>query len=167
MLPSVARARFQKLLNMFRLGDAESFKREMDVCDCIISGSAALYVIHPTTFVPNHLDFYVPVDSAFDFEYALHKLGYRKDDDEDNPPHYGNGPILLVLRLRKAGVVPTINLIITSTTNPLKAIVQFHTTLVMNVITSEGIICLYTLLYRVAHILLLLKLLYTNLSGCL
>ena len=40
----------------------------------------------------------------------------------------------------------TINLITTRCENPLAAVAYFHSTLVMNAITADGIICLYPLL---------------------
>ena len=55
MLSQTACARFQRLLDMFELGEAESLKLDMNVSNCIISGSAALYVFHPDAFVPGDI----------------------------------------------------------------------------------------------------------------
>ncbi|PPQ97503.1 hypothetical protein CVT26_002792 [Gymnopilus dilepis] len=119
----------------------------MDASDCILSGSAALYLLHPV-FIPNDLDFYVPLDTAVDFEYALHQRGYNPIhvDREHHESYYTSDAIATVARLQKPGVRRTINLITTRSNNPFTAVAQFHSTLVMNAITSDAVLCFYPLL---------------------
>lgn len=148
MLPSDARARFRKLLNIFQLGDAASLRSAMDECRCIISGSAALYMFHPKAFIPADIDFYVPRCGALDFEYALYQRGYKPVNRNGEPkePQYPSDAIFTVLRLYKVGVAQSLNLVITRDHNPFSAVTAFHSTLVMNAITSDAVVSLYPFL---------------------
>ena len=71
MLPVTASTRFQELLDMFRLGAAGDLKRDMKKTNCVISGSAALYMFHPGIFIPNDIDCYVAEEGASQFKEAL------------------------------------------------------------------------------------------------
>ncbi|PPQ65713.1 hypothetical protein CVT26_000331 [Gymnopilus dilepis] len=146
MLPNVARQRFFRLARIFDLGDVDTLKQEMDEASCIISGSAALYVLHPHSFIPNDLDFYCPESSAPDIQYALFQRGYTDHEDQTRESHYPPPTIIAVHRYRKRGVRRSINLVVTRSENPLTAVVEFHSTLVMNAITADGILCLYPML---------------------
>lgn len=148
MLPSVACGRFQKLLDIFQLGNATTLRKDMDECDCIISGSAALYLFHPTSFTPADIDFYVPHCGVLDFGYALYRRGYEpaQSDSDAKQPCYPSDAVISVMRLYKPGVTHSLNLVVTRDKNPFSAITQFHSTLVMNAITSNGVLSLYPLL---------------------
>ncbi|PPR03252.1 hypothetical protein CVT26_008081 [Gymnopilus dilepis] len=146
MLSETACKRFQQLLNMFQLGDAESFKLEMNVTNSIISGSAALFMFHPDAFTPNDIDIYVPQTGANEIQEALRQRGYNEKEGEPTHFIYGQETAIIASRLYKLGVTGTVNLIITHALNPVAAVVQFHSTIVMNIITADGLICLYPVL---------------------
>ncbi|PPQ81452.1 hypothetical protein CVT26_007745 [Gymnopilus dilepis] len=146
MLPPVARARFERLITMFDLGDPDTLRLEMSKCCAIISGSAALYVFHPNAFTPGDVDFYVPHSTANRFICSLHDRGFFDNSADDKKATYPSREIVAVSRFWKRGNARSINLIITQSVNPLAVVVQFHSTLLMNAITGRGVICLYPLL---------------------
>ncbi|KAF8873858.1 hypothetical protein CPB84DRAFT_1753147 [Gymnopilus junonius] len=108
--------------------------------------TSVLHILHPEAFVPQDLDFYVPQSGAHEFKEALHQRGYKEKEDQPKCRFYGDTPVAKVGHLYKVGISGSINLIITCSPNPLSVIVKFHSTLVMNVITSDGVLCLYPLL---------------------
>ncbi|KAF8874507.1 hypothetical protein CPB84DRAFT_1690087 [Gymnopilus junonius] len=115
----------------------------MNVASCVISGSAALFMFHPDAFIPNDVDFYVSSSGADKFTTALHARGYREKEEQPMQTLYGKTFALRVGHLYKIGVTGMVNLIITCDANPFNTLVQFHTTLVMNAITSDAVISLY------------------------
>ncbi|PPQ65632.1 hypothetical protein CVT26_000574 [Gymnopilus dilepis] len=146
MLASIALKRFRGLVHLFQLGSPAALRADMDRSDCIISGSAALFIFHPTTFIPNDIDFYLPIANAIHFEYALFRRGFTEIVDNSSRVPYRGDSIVTVVRLRKPGMSRTINVITTRDLNPLAAVVEFHSTLVMNAVMADGVVSLYPLL---------------------
>ncbi|PPQ81112.1 hypothetical protein CVT26_011228 [Gymnopilus dilepis] len=146
MLPPVAHARFNNLIEDFGLGDPVSLRREMVKYNSIISGSAALLVFHPGAFTPGDLDFYVPAANAANFKAVLKDRGFFDNCEDNKRPYYPSSNLLTTCRFWKEGLGRSVNLITIRGDNPLVVVVQFHSTLLMNVITGHGVVCLYPLL---------------------
>jgi hypothetical protein len=110
----------------------------------VISGSAALALLHPLSFEPNDLDFYV---SSPGYSYVLRFIedfGYKIVPNPLPVGEYDSGR-LVVTKLVHPVSQRSIN-VITSTHDlgtPADIITTFHSTLVMNYIAYHGVIALY------------------------
>ncbi|EFI27784.1 hypothetical protein CC1G_14707 [Coprinopsis cinerea okayama7 len=118
-----------------------------------ISGSAVLSIIDPGMFTPGDLDFYVPMAHAHKlwmFLWRRHHHGWHQlIGDRDfqraglpipDPDDYCGIPgIATVWYFKHRDTGKVINVIITRTSSALPAIIRFHSTIVMNVITYFGV----------------------------
>jgi hypothetical protein len=110
----------------------------------VISGSAALALLHPLAFEPNNLDFYV---SAPGYAYVLRfveDFGY-KIIPNDSPAVLYDPNRLVVVKLVHPITRRSIN-VVTGTSQyarPVDIITKFHSTLVMNFIAYHGVVSLY------------------------
>ena len=110
----------------------------------VISGSTALAVLLGGEFVPQDLDIYV---DAKGFNAMLVFLMNHRYQVVVPQPHYAHKKKYpdskIVLTLKRDGEGEKIDLIGTTEVHVLTTITQFHSTAVMNYITSYGIVCLY------------------------
>ncbi|KAF9549487.1 hypothetical protein CPC08DRAFT_729341 [Agrocybe pediades] len=114
-----------------------------------ISGSLALAAIHPNTFSPHDIDFYVSERNEAMLVACLQVFGYH-EIPTPVPDYLPPKPsIIMHVSTYARHVVPdatptTINIICrNSRFHCLNSITGFHSTLVMNMITWYGIVCLY------------------------
>lgn len=139
----------------------------------VISGSAALAIITPRLFIPHDLDIYVPEGSLepihrFLTESASYQLVYHTSRDppqyteyhveqEAGKPLYKTAILRCVLTVPSPGIVciafylhramrRVINVIESSSTSSVTPIFHFHSTLVMNFITSNCVVSTYPLM---------------------
>ncbi|KAG6907171.1 hypothetical protein DXG01_010257 [Tephrocybe rancida] len=110
----------------------------------VISGSTVLAILNPWTFKPGDLDVYVPrsagteVRVRFQTTYAVQIV----PQVNDRFPLYGDlADIHDVITLRSESI--SINLIVSRTDNPLLPIFNFHSTVVMNFLSSTDLFCAY------------------------
>ncbi|KAJ3502924.1 hypothetical protein NLJ89_g8667 [Agrocybe chaxingu] len=95
------------------------------------------YIFNMMTFMPNDIDFYVPKYNK-DVVVAFFKVrGYEERID----PHAyesTHGCIDSVITMENDRILKSINIVVT-TANPVRAIVEFHSTVVMNYIAWYGL----------------------------
>ncbi|KAG6915534.1 hypothetical protein DXG01_011031 [Tephrocybe rancida] len=110
----------------------------------VVSGSTILAILNPWTFKPNDLDLYVPhsavnkVITLFVDNYGVTIFSPKDVQGTD----YGSLPdVQDVVTLRKDSI--HINIIVSRSDNPLLPIFNFHSTVVMNFMTSTSIFCAY------------------------
>jgi hypothetical protein len=107
-----------------------------------ISGSVALVALHPASFRPNDIDFYVSSSTGNTFVEYITSLDVERLPILSSP--YANmGNIKKIMRFRRASVTGTINIIFSRTSNPLQLIFEFHSTLLMNYISWYGVVSFY------------------------
>ncbi|KDR75360.1 hypothetical protein GALMADRAFT_211577 [Galerina marginata CBS 339.88] len=109
----------------------------------VISGSMALVSLFPgdnlIAFRPQDIDFYVPLDMKTRAEsFFLTSTAYRPII---NKKRYYNKYIAEVIFMRHGN--KTINIIVSSGANSLNPIFHFHSTAVMNFISSTGVFSAY------------------------
>ena len=109
-----------------------------------ISGSTALAVLLGGEFVPQDLDIYVNTKGFTAMLAFLKNHGYQVAIQR---PHYAHRKRYAdsknILTLERDGEGQKIDLIETTEVHVLTTITRFHSTMVMNYITSYGIVCLY------------------------
>lgn len=115
----------------------------------IISGSAALLALLPWSFEPNDLDIFVPnCKSEFVIQHIQDIFGFRLTHTSLTP--YRTNPEIAAIHWFEKDRIK-INVITSTTDNALEPLFHFHSTALMNFISSTGIYCAYptlTLSYR-------------------
>lgn len=138
-------ARFLRIVVPFGL-DGKKLLRLMSRSQSIISGSAALLMLHPGAFIPGDLDIYVTAAEAVGLvmdlisstPYEFSKTIQHKPCDYKN-----TGGIRTVHWLAHATLNKEINIIVVTGKDPLMTVMQFDATHVMNFITPTGFGCAY------------------------
>ncbi|KAF8180863.1 hypothetical protein BJ912DRAFT_854980 [Pholiota molesta] len=123
----------------------------MDLTDTLVSGSWALYVLHPGMFTPGDLDLYISkcdrrVNMLMRFLESRHYVvesvadAYYIDyvDPVANDIHR-----ILRLSQETRPHAPTINVVISRSASSIRPIFSFHSTIVMNFLAWYGLVCLY------------------------
>ena len=129
------------ILNSFGFKEPRELLDVMRETNTYISGSVALLALHPNTFIPNDIDFYVSSDSGQRFVDYINILGFS-----EIPPllsRYTNESVGKSLKFRHISISHNVNIIFSSTSCALQPLVEFHSTLIMNFIAWYGIVCLY------------------------
>ncbi|KAH6919359.1 hypothetical protein BKA70DRAFT_1087530 [Coprinopsis sp. MPI-PUGE-AT-0042] len=141
--------RLQTILNTFGL-HARLFLFVLRLLSACVSGSVVLAVLHGGNFVPGDLDIYVPYNRWFFMKLFLqaHRDIYLVEDlvTIGKPRRQGRYPIpgvTMIWYFHNRKTDTAINVMVTKTRSPFPAIIAFHSTLVMNVITYFGIVSLY------------------------
>ncbi|KAJ7502475.1 hypothetical protein B0H11DRAFT_1663994, partial [Mycena galericulata] len=110
----------------------------------IISGSTPLAVISGGTFVPNDLDIYVPATEEDGLLSLLGKdLGFQLEASIPWRSLYRRTTSLQSVRWLTNGGSKKINVMTCAGDSALPAIFEFHSTVVMNFISSHGLYCAY------------------------
>lgn len=111
----------------------------------IISGSTALTIISGGSFVPNDLDIYVPVSQEENLLALLETyFGFKVDAAISSDKLYNHNTELKSVRwltVNEHG--KKINVMTCTGDSAVMAIFSFHSTIVMNFISSYGIYCAY------------------------
>lgn len=122
-----------------------SFFAMLETTDAMISGSAALAVMFPGAFKPGDLDLYVPHDNARIVSAHLKThCGYQ--EAEDPKAHYTSssytGVVVTKVTLFTKGDC-SVHVVSILGDNAAIAIFDFHSTIVMNFVSSHGLYCAY------------------------
>jgi len=130
-----------KVLCMFHFIDTRGVRAMMAASGAVISGSAALSILHPDRFIINDLDFFVtakgyPTLLAFVLDH-----GYKVSIADVPSVDYADTNI--VLTLIHAASRASINIVASMDSHVVGTITQFHSTVVMNYIAFYGVVCLY------------------------
>ncbi|KAJ7720713.1 hypothetical protein B0H16DRAFT_1227641, partial [Mycena metata] len=107
----------------------------------IVSGSTALLMITDLDFQPGDIDIYVPEsqeDTAIALALKNHSFSLTKSM---KPPYENNTAIKTVHWLKKDE--KKMNIMVVKGENAVLAIFQFHSTVVMNFLSSTGVYCAY------------------------
>ncbi|KAJ7661397.1 hypothetical protein DFH06DRAFT_921721, partial [Mycena polygramma] len=107
----------------------------------LVSGSAALLAISNLAFTPGDLDIYVPEsqeDTAI--QMSLKTLGFRVT--QSKKPSYGNNTEIRTIHWLK-NKKKRMNIMVVKGENALLALFQFHSTIVMNFLSADGLYCAY------------------------
>ncbi|KAJ7654015.1 hypothetical protein DFH06DRAFT_905008, partial [Mycena polygramma] len=107
----------------------------------IISGSAALLMISDLAFAPGDLDIYIPEsqeDTAI--QLCLKDFGFRITQSKKSS--YGNNTEIRTIHWLKKKK-KKLNVMVVKGENAALAIFQFHSTIVMNFLSADGIYCAY------------------------
>jgi len=125
--------------------DPDKLLRILYMCQAIISGSGALYLLQPllaTSWIPNDLDIYVSQDNLHLLLAALSIEGYG--EVQSSPvcvksylwPHFHSTVTLIHAE-------QTIDIFISTTSTGIFPIFHFHSTLLMNFMMHDSICCMY------------------------
>jgi hypothetical protein len=107
----------------------------------LISGSTVLPVLVDADFMPNDLDVYVPEAAEIQMLDGLTN-GFLFTTDRTQAPNYPIQDSVLRIHWLKKGA-HTINVMVVPGFNAAIAIFHFHSTIVMNFISSFGVYCAY------------------------
>lgn len=118
----------------------------METADAVVSGSAALAMIIPNTFVPADLDIYVPYSNeGLVSDHLTSVLGYQEEERTSRPhPDMVSYPgrIIAHVSLFRNGLV-SVHVVSIVGNNAVLPLFQFHSTIVMNFISSHGLYSAY------------------------
>ncbi|KAJ7764354.1 hypothetical protein B0H16DRAFT_1239364, partial [Mycena metata] len=107
----------------------------------VVSGSVALLMVSNLTFSPGDLDIYIPASQdQTALGMAQKRLGF--DLRRSSARTYDNNLEIKRVHVLVKGT-KKLNLITTKGENAISAIFQFHSTIVMNALTSGGLYCAY------------------------
>lgn len=141
-----ARRRVVMTYVRFRLAP-DSLEAVMRETGMVLSGSAALEITTPGNFTPQDLDFYCPqraIETVM--SYFVNEAGYIDETTpRDRADYAGLGTgIDTVMSLRHSGDPGLkLNVIQSTSMSPHAPILFFHSTVVMNFISCDGIASLY------------------------
>lgn len=118
----------------------------------LISGSGALWCLHPGSFVPGDLNIYVPENRSTLFEeFVVGISGYEKlqpgNTTKDlkalypSPSEFGTNDIKTVMWFKKVDKI--MNIVVVAGKNALLPIFHFHATFAMNFISCYGLFSTY------------------------
>jgi hypothetical protein len=153
--------RIVDILKFFQL-DPTTVLKFLTRTGTVISGSAALLMFYPGLFTPGDLDIYCSVemlDEVLDFfeaftpyhspEEASPSEELTHDPNYEDWVEYEN----YIARVLKLSCSPQpgheckkpwiLNIIVVQKIEPVLAISHFHSTPVMNIITGNGVVCVY------------------------
>lgn len=138
-------ARFIRIVVPFGL-NGRKLLRIMRQSKAIISGSAALLMLHPGAFIPGDLDIYVTaaeavglvMDIVTSTSYTFTNSIQHKALDYKN-----TGGIRSVHLLEHTTLDKKIHIVVVTGKDPLLTVMQFDATLAMNFITPTGFGCAY------------------------
>jgi len=126
----------------FHFHTVVALRAQLATTGAIISGSAALALLHPESFFPNDLDFYVSRGGYASLLSFVQDYGYVVEADDAAHIAYERDT-LLVLKLVHLESGREINIVTVLEGHAVNGITQFHSTLVMNYIGWYGIVSLY------------------------
>lgn len=129
----------ERIIRLFDIEPSEML-RLLHATSGVISGSAVILALIPWTFEPGDLDLYVPKSQA---DYALRVIQDMFDFRQSKSlgPYLQGPSIDRIIWLEKGPI--KLNLIVSSSDSAIEPIFHFHSTLVMNFISSLGIFCAY------------------------
>ncbi|KAJ2916280.1 hypothetical protein MD484_g4134, partial [Candolleomyces efflorescens] len=115
----------------------------------VISGSLVLALIEPGLFTPGDIDIYIPFGNMIAFVQFLDGLGGFKEvaKEDELPPYEPSGRRVTCVHQTKyfqhqaSGAL--VNLVETRTKTPTVAVFMFHSSIVMNYITWNTVVCAY------------------------
>ena len=114
----------------------------MQQTGAVISGSAALLLLHDVEFTPCDLDFYVAARGFASVLSFVQKFGYEIDSPDIASGQYDSLQ-LIVIKLVHRVSKKSINVVTNLKGHVVGMITQFHSTLVMNYIAFYGVVSLY------------------------
>lgn len=130
-----------QILRLFDLQSPDLF-RLLHATGSVISGSAALLALLPWTFEPADLDIYVPRSQTnFVIKVIRDMHGFELYRSATPSRYRGNPAVGGIFWFRKNHI--TLNVIASTSDNALEPIFHFHSTVVMNFISSLGVFCAY------------------------
>lgn len=113
----------------------------------VLSGSAALEIVQPGSCRPQDLDFYCPCDKlAQVMTFFVTVCGFVDETTaKDLADYSGLGTGVKTVKTLRHGEFPAlkINVVQSSTASPHVPILFFHSTIVMNFVSNDGIAQLY------------------------
>ncbi|KAJ7429598.1 hypothetical protein B0H11DRAFT_1766922 [Mycena galericulata] len=123
--------------------------RELGRTDSVISGSSLVPILTGADFTPNDLHVYVPKAKESQMLLAIEGMGFTNQRTEARTYSNITG-IIRVHWLTKADHI--INIVVVDGENALIAILYFHSTIVMNFLSTHGLFCIYPdlTLYRLS-----------------
>lgn len=112
--------------------------------NAVLSGSAALRVAFPDNWEAGDLDFYCPATEFADFCRDLRRFGYVSTRPVVKTPYWKcSAGIRRIAYLANSVTGTTVNVIESTTESPLTPIFFFHSTVVMNVVSADGVTSFY------------------------
>lgn len=120
--------------------DAQETLKQMGTTNSVISGSSLLPVLTDCDFTPNDLDIYVPRLSESEMLAALELQGFVIHRTESS----SYASIICIARVHwLTKVRHVINLVVVDSENAALAMLYFHSTIVMNFLSTNGLFCAY------------------------
>ncbi|KAH6888305.1 hypothetical protein BKA70DRAFT_1121506 [Coprinopsis sp. MPI-PUGE-AT-0042] len=111
--------------------------------DSNVSGSAALFVAVPCTFKIKDVDIYTPFSKSSNVITFLNRQGFHRLDNSTEVEEYSrSGAIAEVVMLENSSD-QRINVCRSANESSVTPILLFHSTVVMNWISFDGVTCLY------------------------
>ncbi len=129
----------------FKLGTCEDLRQVLRTSSAVISGSSALSRLCSNNIIPGDLDLYV---SRFDnFEVLRHFLALNEYASVVNAPNtdnlYPGSMISSMETFHHHHSGKTVQVIYSTNHSALAPVLEFDTTLLMNFINADNIVCLY------------------------
>ncbi|KAG1844559.1 hypothetical protein C8R48DRAFT_735493 [Suillus tomentosus] len=124
--------------------DIPTFIQLLKFTDSIVSGSTALNLIMPQSqhFATHDVDIYVTEKyEHVVVEYLKHQEEYTVADKINPKAEYDDSAIARIYKLENGG--KKIDIIVTHRECAIAPVLQFHSTVVMNYITADDIVCMY------------------------
>jgi len=144
---SRAHAALEVLCTLFGFGSPPLLLLVLKSTNTILSGSAALLLIHPGLFHAKDLNFYTADDDDNPtLGYFLESCGYEAvPTPADVVRTFYSDSVRSILAYRRTvGSVSThISVVFVYPPTPVAAVVEFHSTVVMNFLTWYGLVVLY------------------------
>lgn len=128
--------------------EAASFLSVLGEHNAVLSGSAALLMIHPNDFPPGDLDIFVPGPRSIPLVSSIillshHTYSLTPSAPDRSADYQWSGGVDSVHWLKHIATDQRINIIVVKGSDPLVSIAQFDATHAMNFITSTGFGSLY------------------------
>lgn len=144
---SKLRLNVEAVAKRFNFQDFNMLRLILKASGAIISGSAALSVLHDNSFEPDDIDFYVLPKGFPILMTYLTETGYRLStavpDPSEDYPDYGNFIAGMVLTLYHTLDMKKVNVIVSSDDHLVSTVACFHSTIVMNYIAWFGVVSMY------------------------
>ncbi|KAJ7034426.1 hypothetical protein C8F04DRAFT_956459 [Mycena alexandri] len=113
----------------------------------LISGSVVVAALTGLPFIPNDIDIYAPESREDAMDYVIQEdLGFMLDDSQKTsyPEHLGFGKIKWYTKGKFK-----INVMVVLGENAALAVFKFHSTIVMNFVSFDGVYCAYPHLTKI------------------
>ncbi|KAF6741796.1 hypothetical protein DFP72DRAFT_832142 [Ephemerocybe angulata] len=142
------RVRVENVLSAFGLEYTKTMKA-MKEHGAVISGSSALRVLFAEGFEPGDIDFYVGRKGSAGFQAWIESESMYREDvgkpptEPDDWYSAGRHGIREVKWLKESETGKKMNVVTTQDVCPISVILQFYTTLSMNIISWAGVGCAY------------------------